>query len=274
MKSKKLLVLIAIVAVVIVIVVVLSAVFSVKSADNVRLVYHSFDGNQMPAPDNGAIGADGVLKLVKGKSLVFLSKTKLLEQINTTYTDWHAYAVVKNFPNIVEIHVVRCTAMLKIYVNGKEVYIDCFGYVMNPPQNGRVIDATSAFKGTDVKVARVGEKLDFSVDENDVRLGYVLEALLATWQCKVEPSNLAALLGDNNVFSFDEGNNLIIKPASGGTIKILSPASNLSPETTLTKRLINAYGVYYNEYADLQSDEWIITVHEDGTITTPNPDKN
>lgn len=267
MKSKKLLVLIAIVAVVIVLIVVLSAVFSVKSADNVRLVYHSFDGKQMLAPDEGAIDADSVFQLVKGKSLVFLSKTKLLNQINTTFTDWHAYAVVKNFPNIVEIHVVRCTAMLKIDVNGKEVYVDCFGYVMNEPENGRVIDVTSAFKGTDVSTLRAGEAIKFSVEENNVRLKYVLEALLATWQCNVEPSDLAALLGDVNVFSFDEDSNMIITPASGGTIKVLSP------QTNLTKRLIDAYGVYYNEYANLQSDEWVITVHEDGRITTPNPDQ-
>lgn len=268
MKSKKLLVLIAIVAVVIVLIVVLSAVFSVKSADNIRLVYHSFDGKQILAPEDGAIDSDSLLKLVKGKSLVFMSKTKLLEQVNTTFTDWHAFAVVKNFPNIVEIHVVKCTAMLKIDVNGKEVYIDCFGYVMKAPQNGRVIDATSAFKGTDVTSMNLGQEIKFSVEANNTRLGYVLEALLATWQCNVETADLAALLGDNNVFSFDDDNNLIITPASGGTIKVLHP------ETNLTKRLIDAYGVYYNEYADLQSDDWVITVHEDGRITTPNPDQN
>lgn len=267
MKSKKLLILIASIAALVVVIVVLSAVFSVKNADNVQLVYHDFDGKEIIAPEGG-IATDDVLKFVKGKSTVFLSKTKLLNQINLEFTDWHAFAVVKNFPNKVYIHLVRCTAMLKIDVNGKEVYIDCFGYVMNPPESGRVIDATSAFKSTDAQNMRVGEEFKFVVEENNARLGCVLEALLATWQCNIEPENLAALLGDANVFSFDDDGTMLIKPSSGGTIRVLSPQKNL------TTRLINAYGVYYNEYANLQDDSWVITVRDDdnGTITTPNPD--
>ncbi|MCH5159789.1 MAG: hypothetical protein J1F66_02945 [Clostridiales bacterium] len=264
MKSKKLLVLIAVIAAVVVVVVVLAAVFAVK---DVVLVYHDFDGTYVAAPNEGGISTEDVSKLAKGKSAIFLSKTKLLDLVNSTYTDWHAFAVVKNFPNTVEIHVVKCTAMLKIDVNGKEVYVDCFGYVMNPPESGRVMDVTSAFKGTDTGTLNVGQKIEFTLQENNARLEYVLKALLATWQCNIEPSDLAALLGDNNVFSFDEDNNLLIKPFTGGTIKVISP------QTNLTNRLIDAYGVYYNEYTDLQNDDWTITVHEDGRITTPNPDR-
>ena len=266
MKIKKLLVLIASIAAVIVIIVILAAVFSIKSTDNIQIVYHKFDGAQTVAPDEGGITSDDVLPLVKGKSAVFLSKIKLLNQINTTFTNWHAYSVEKRFPNVVRIHVVECTAMLKVVVNGKEVFIDCFGYVMKEPENGRVIDATSAFKGTDTKALNYGEEIRFDVEENNVRLKYVLQALLAMWQCKVDVPNLPALLGDNNVFSFDEDNNFLITPSSGGTIKVLSPSTNL------TERLIAAYSVYYNEYADLQDNSWVITVKADGTITTPNPD--
>ena len=264
MKSKKLLVLIASIAAVVVIIVIMAAVFSVSK---IEMVYHDFDGKRIAAPNEGGIAPDDVAKFAKGKSTIFLSKTKLLSQINVAYPEWHAFAVVKNFPNTVEIHLVKCTAMLKIDVNGNEVYIDCFGYVMNAPESGRVVDATSAFKGTDARVQQVGKAFEFDVEENNVRLKCVLEALLATWQCNIEPDNLAALLGDTNVFNFDEDNNLLIKPSSGGTIKVLSPTTNL------TERLIRAYGVYYNEYANLQGDEWTITVHESGTITTPNPDK-
>ena len=264
MKSKKLLVLIASLAAVIVVIVVLASVFAVSQ---VEFVYHDFDGTQTKAPDeNGVVSAD-IAKLAKGKSTIFLSKTKLLNQINTTYTDWHAFAVVKNFPNIVEIHLVKRCAILKIDVNGKEVYIDSFGYVVETPESGRYIDATSAFKGTDAQTLQAGTMFEFVVEENNVRLKCVLEALIATWQCKVDIPDLPAILAEQNVFSFDDDNNLLITPSSGGTIKILSP------ETNLTKRLIDAYGVYYNEYTDLQSDDWTITVHEDGRITTPNPDR-
>ena len=264
MKSKKLLVLIASIAAVIVVIVVLAAVFAVSQ---VELVYHDFDGKQITAPDENGIDSNEIAKLAKGKSTVFLSKIKLLDQINTIYTDWHAFAVVKNFPNNVEIHLVKRTAILKIDVNGKEVYLDSFGYVTNPPDSGRYVDATSAFKGTDAKTLQVGAKFEFSVEENNSRLNFVLEALIATWQCKVDIPNLPAILAEQNVFNFDEDGNLLITPSSGGTIKILAP------EKKLSERLIKAYGVYYNEYSDLQNGDWTITVHGDGRITTPNPDR-
>ena len=264
MKSKKLLILIASIAAVVVFIVIMAAVFAVSK---VELVYHDFDGNRIAAPDEGGIAYEDVEKQARGKSTIFLSKTKLLNQINSTHPEWHAFAVVKNFPNIVEIHLVKRTAILKIDVSGKEVYIDNFGYVVSEPENGRVIDATSAFNLTDAKTQEPGKKFEFAVEENNGRLQCILEALVATWQCKVDIPNLPVILADKDVFLFDEDGAMLIKPSSGGTIRILAP------ETNLTQRLINAYGVYFNEYANLQGDEWIITVHESGTITTPNPDK-
>ena len=267
MKSKKLLVLIASIAAVVVFIVILAAVFAVGE---VNLVYHGFDGGQIGSPEEGGIASDSILKLAKGKSTIFLSKNKLLSQINTNYTDWHAFAVVKNFPNKVEIHLVKRTAILKIDVNGQEVYIDSFGYVTNKPEDGgRYIDVTSAFNGksTDAKVMQPGQQFEFSVAENNARLKCVLEALVATWRCMVEIPDLPAILAEQNAFSFADDGAMLITPSSGGTIKVLAP------ETNLTERLIKSYGVYYNEYSNIQSSDWTITVHEGGNITTPNPDK-
>ena len=265
MKSKKLLILIASVAAAVVVIVLLAGLFSISGTP--KLVYHDFSGKETAAPAEGGIAPDDIAEFINGKSAVFLSKTKLLEQINTTFLDWHAYAVKKYFPNVIEVHLTKRIALLKLDVSGKEVYIDCFGYVMNAPSSGRVVDATSAFKSTDAKKQQLGAPFKFAVEDNDAKLQYVIQALLATWQCKVETEDLAALLGYDNVFNFDEDGTMLITPRSGGTIRILSPAVNL------TERLIHAYGVYYNEYANLQSDDWVITVQENGTITTPDPDR-
>lgn len=267
MKSKKLLILIASIAAVVVVICILAAVFSIKKADNIQLVYHDFSGERIATP-KGGIAADDVFTFAKGKSAIFLSKNKLLNQMNTTYTHWHAFAIVKNFPNNLEIHLVERTAILKIDVSGKEVYIDSFGYVVNPPDGGRYIDATSAFKSTtEAKSQQVGARFEFAVEENNVRLNYILEALLATWQCNVDIEDFPAILSENNVFAFDDDGAMLIRPSSGGTIKILSPA------TDLTNHLIKAYGVYYNEFANVQDESWVITVKADGTVTTPNPNK-
>ena len=98
-------------------------------------------------------------------------------------------------------------------------------------------------------------------------MNYVLEALIATWRCYVEIPDLPAILAEQNLFAFDEDGNMLITPSAGGTIKVMSPSTNL------TKRLIKAFGVYYNEYTDLKSDDWVITVRKDGKVTTPDPDK-
>lgn len=269
MKSKKLIVLIASIAAAVVVIVLLASLFTVNGTPVLTYYDVDDDGNniEISAPAQGGIVPNDVLEIIKGKNAIFLSKEKLLNKINTTYLDWHAFEVTKYFPNVIQIHLTKRVAMLKVDVNGKEVYIDKFGYVMNAPESAQVIDATTAFKGTDAKNQQLGTAFKFAVEENNVKLNYVIEALIATWRCRVDMQDLPVLLGYDNVFHFDEDGSMLITPVSGGTIKILSPATNL------TERLIDAYSVYYNESSNLQGNDWVITVQEDGTITTPDPDK-
>lgn len=256
MKSKKLLVSIAIVAVVIVVIVVMAAAFSVEQ---VVTTYHAFDGSLIAVPADG-VAKDDIQSLAKGKSIVFLSKSKLIEQFNAEHPDWHAFAVVKNFPNIVEIHLVKRTAILKVDVSGGFVYVDSFGYVTNAPSEGSVVDVSSAFTNRDATNVKVGEVFRFETEENNARLQYILQSILATWQCYVEIADMPEILGSENIFTFDQDGNLLITPRAGGTIKIISP------ETNLTKRLIAAYGVYYNEKIDMTNG--LITVQENGSISS------
>ena len=258
MKGKKLLILLASIAVVIVFIVIMIAVFSVKS---VNLVYHNFDGSNAAIP-NDALPADDILSMCKGKSVVFLSKSKLLSQINQAHPQWHAFAVIKNFPNALEIHLVRPQAIIQLDVGGDMLYLDSFGFVTAAPAEGAVIDITSAFDNRDAAVKTPGQKFEFVLAENNQRLECIINAVLATWQCKVDVADLSQILGKENVFTYNADGDLLIHPSLGGTIRIVSP------ETDLADRLIKAYGVYYNTTLNLQSDEWTITVHKNGRITT------
>ena len=253
MKSKRLLISLTVVALVVVIIVVLAALLTVKV---VHPVYHGFDGTQIEAPSDGW-AKDEIEANYKGKSIVFLSKTNLMSELNQKNHLWHAFAVVKQFPNIIEIHFVRMSS-------GGMVYIDCFGYVMDKPEQDSVIDITSAFKSTDVEQNVVGQPLVFQSPESNNRLSYVLEAIEATWQCMVEVSDMTQVLGENSVFQFDEDGNLIVMPTLKGKIVVHSP------ETDLGTRLIKAYSVYYNEWVRLQDDSITITVYKNGRITTPS----
>ena len=259
MKSKKLLISLAAVALVIVFIVVMIAVFAVKT---VEPQYHDFAGNPIAAPTDGTgIIPDDVLSLIKGKSTVFLSETDLISKINQTYGNWHAFAVVKKFPNIVVVHFAERTTIAKINIGGHEYFIDSFGYVVNESAD-TCVDITSAFDSFDTQQCAENFPLIFHDEENNIRLKCVLDAILAVWRCKVEVSNIPQILGEQNVFKFDDGN-MIIKMPKGVEIRVIAPESNLSD------RLIQAYSVYYNNTQNLRDGD-VIIVHKNGSITSPD----
>ncbi len=263
MKSKKLLISLLAVAMVVVVIVVLAAVLTVK---NVYIVYHGFDGTEIGLPDEG-IAENEVSSAYKGKSIVFLSKTRVMEEMNEKYNEWHAFAIVKQFPNVVEIHVVGRVAVAKFSAGGNIVYVDSFGYPASAPADGDVIDISSAFSGQslDIKSNTPALPFQFQSEISNTRLGYTLQSILATWQCMVEISDMQQVLGTGgNVFTFNESGDLVISPKTGGRIVVQSP------ETDLSARLIKAYGVYYNKQVNLQNDDYTITVHKNGKITTPS----
>ena len=270
MKNKKLLVSLAIVAAIVVFIVIMVAVFSVKDG---YFVYHKFDGGLTQAPEGG-VPAEVIEKVAKGKSTIFVSKTKLLSQINETlkaeYPEWYAFAVVKNFPNVLEIHLVKRTAIakLKLAETAEYIYIDSFGCQVNEIPQYDCIDITAAFKATDKATEQPDDgTFKFASAESNMRLGYVLQAIMATWQCNVEIEEMNVVLNANKPFEFDDNGSLLVHPSQGGTIELQSP------DTDLARRLQKAYGVYYNSSVDLQSDEWVITVYKNGRIKTPDPNK-
>lgn len=259
-KSKKLLIALTVVAVVVVIIVVLATVLTIQ---NVVPVYHGFDGAQISGSDDGVVPED-ILNECKGKSIVFLSKTNLMSTVNEKFTEWHAFAVVKHFPNVVEIHFIRRTAVAKFISAGAYIYIDCFGYPTQKPEEDKVIDISSAFNATDLRVNTPGQAVEFQSDESNARLSYVLGAIEATWQCMVEVSEMKQVLDEQSAFSFDADGNLVIQPKLKGKIVVQSP------DVDLSMRLIKAYSVYYNDKVNLQDDDYTITVYKNGRITTPS----
>lgn len=259
MKSKKLLISLAIVAVFIVIVVILASVLTVKQ---VKLVYHDFSGKQIQAPQDGGIAPSDVLNFAKGKSIVFLNKTNLMEKLNDNFGEWHAFAVVKEMPSMLVVHIVRREAIAKIKSVDGDIYVDSFGCRANPTENS-VIDITSAFStSTTFSQNEVGKELVFADGKNNDRLDRVIEATLAIWQCNVDIEDMTAVLGESNVFGFDGDDNMLITPKMGGTIKVQSPDVNL------TERLIKGFSVYYNDKQNLHDDNYTVVIQKNGNITT------
>ena len=269
MKSKKLLVSLAIIAVVVVIIVVMASVFSVR---HVSLRYHTFNGD-LVAVTGGDIPEEVIEKIAKGKSTVFLSKTSFLSQVNVelranpSYSQWHAFAVVKGFPNKLEIHLVKRTAIARLTLPTGDIYLDSFGCKVNEVPEYDCIDITSAFSVTEPAAEQPKDGTFLFADEkSNQQLSCVLEAILATWQCYVEIDEMNIVLDATRAFEFEDGN-MIIRPRLGGKIVIMSP------ETDLTARLQKAYAVYYNSNVNLQDDDWVITVLKNGRIRTPDPNK-
>lgn len=263
LKSKKLIILISVLVAVVAIIVILASVFSVRE---VSPVYYNFYGSKI-VPTECAPTADDVLKYAKGKSILFLSKDKLLEQLNTEFPEWHAFAVVMDFPYIVNVHFVERKGAVKIDIGGNFVYVDNLGYVLATKPEYDCIDISSAFEHRDISQNEVGKPLKFVEEANNSRFKIILEAINATWRCKIELEDMSAILGKDNVFTFDESGSLIIHTRAKAQIKVVEPSTNL------TDRLLSAYSVYYNEKLNLQQDSVEITVTKDGRIITPNTNK-
>ncbi len=259
-KSKKLLTLIIVVAVLVVIIVVFSSVFAVRQ---ILPVYHSFDGGQMSSVKD-APTANDVLQFTKGQSILFLSKEKVVDQLNEAYPEWHAIGIVKSFPNILEVHFVRRVAVVRVKIGGADVFLDSFGFVVDAPNDGGVrLNITTAFEEPVLATTNVkGQKLEFSSEKNNLRLKYVLESMMALWQCKADIQNIPTILGKtDNVFTFDEKDTMTITTGVGAKIRIMDPS------TTLTDKLINAFSVYCDSSYDLQKTGVIIKVYPDGKVT-------
>lgn len=262
LKSKKLIILIAVLVAVVAIIVILASVFSVRK---VTPIIHDFSGNKILNPED-APTEDDVLQLSKGKNILFMSKDKLLTELNAKFPEWHAFAVVKNFPDIIDVHFVRRQAAVKIDIGGNMVYVDSFGYVVEQPAEGTCIDISSVFDHRDATV-ELGKPLKFVDAANNARLSIVLEAIIASWRCNIELNDMPIILGEENVFTFDENGNLIVHTRAEAQIKVIEPS------TDLTNRLLSAYSVYYNDKLNLQQKGVVITVDKKGNIITPNTNK-
>ena len=256
MKSKRVLVFISIVAVVLVIMIALSAVFAIKDA---WVVFHRFDGTTISVPQNAPTIQD-VLDVTEGKNVIFLSKTETLKQLQTD--NWHAVAVVKTFPNKITVHFIERALAVKIVVSGQDIYIDSKGNVMPKQDDATCIDVSSAFDLLDVASQEVNQPLLFNSEVNNARLKQILQVVLTVWRCNVELPDITAVLGSTNVFSF-QNDNLVINMPSGAKLVVNSPEKNLED------RLLQAFSVYFNaNNKNLQQNGVIITVREDGKITT------
>ena len=262
-KSKKLIILISVLVVVIAIIVIMASVFAVRK---VSLTFHNFDGSQALPGDDAPI-ADEVLKLCKGKSIFFMSKSKLINDLHSKYPEWHVYDIIKSFPNGITVHFVKREVACKLDIGGNTVYVDTYGYVVPTSNDYTCLDVSSAFEHRDVSVNEVGRTLQFADPANNSRLTVVLNAISATWRCYVELDEMPVVLGTADVFTFDKDGSFVINTGSGAKIKIVEPSVDLA------EHLFAAYSVYYNEKFNLQQGDVVITVEKDGKIITPNTDK-
>lgn len=256
MKSKRLLIFIAVVAIVLVVMIVLSAVFSVKEA---WVVFHRFDGTTISVPTEGAPTIDDVLKQAEGKNIIFLSKSETLKNLQTD--NWHAISVVKSFPNKITVHYIERALAAKIVVNGQDVYIDSMGNVIDKLAEAECVDISSAFDLLDVASQETNQPLVFTSDANNSRLQQILQAILAVWRCNVELPDVGQVIGEKEVFTY-QNDKLVITMPSGAKLVVNAPQKDLQ------ERLLKAFSVYFNASKNLQQSGVIITVREDGKITT------
>jgi len=258
-KSKKIIISLAVVAVFIAVIIIMATVFAVKE---VTLIPHKFSGIEEVPKDSPS--PNDILKFTKGKSILFMSKDKVLDKLNAAYPDWHFFYIVKDFPNIINVHYIKRVAVVKLDISGNEVYLDSYGYVTEKPEGWDCINISSAFEHRDVTASERGKEFKFVDENNNKSLKIILEAIIASWRCKIEWEDMTTVLGMTDVFKFDSDGSLLINTVAGATIKVKTPEKNL------TSRMIDAYSAYFNDKQNLQQEGVVLIVESNGNIIMPN----
>ncbi|MCM1042967.1 MAG: hypothetical protein NC350_02015 [Corallococcus sp.] len=255
MKNKKILTLAIIVAVIVILIVVFVSVFTVKS---VNLVYHSENGGEIASPVDAPV-PDDILKSFKGKNIMFLSKSAVLDKINKDYPEYHALDVVRKFPSHLEVHFVKRQPVFCIN-SANKIFIDSFGYVMFASDN-TVINIENAFVNPGaIEQQIIGSKLVFSNAENNAKMEMMLTAVSAVWQLNYAFDDIPSIIAS---FEFGEQMSTMTIVTSADAKIIVS-----KPDSNLEERLHKGFGVYYNQIKDLAKPNVEITVLPNGQVIT------
>ena len=262
MKNKKLLLIVlAVVVGLVAIVAILAACFSVHSVD---VVFFNADGSSYIIPDaeSGAPSSNDVMKIVGGKSVFGLSKNNLMTELNTRYHSFVAVAVRISFPDKVTVAFVPAEVCAKLSTVTKEViYIDRLGNIVEHKEGTDAVDISSAFRTQNISDLTVGKPLVFNNAVDNARLKQVLTAVDAMWRCYLDYKDMPAILGDSNVFGYNDGD-LTITVKNTATIIIKSPDSG----TDLGERVIRGLSVYFKSDDNMQTSGTVIIVAADGSV--------
>lgn len=255
MKNKRLVIWLIVLAVVVAVVILTASILTVKK---VTMVYHNYDGS-VTIHTSGAPTDKDVLELCKHSNIVTLSKTKLTEKINASFTEYNVVSVVKHFPNKLEVHVVGRVPVFTLTVGLNTYSLDSIGYVIDKPATD-LLDVSSAFEaGCEVKQAEIGKKLTFTAEKYNQRLDAILETVNTLWRCEVEMENIVGVLGKTDVFKFD-GDSMTVSTLSGAKIVVVNAT------TDVAERVYKAFSAYYNNPTELQQAGVVITVDEQGNV--------
>lgn len=256
MRTRRIIILIVVVAVIALIAVLFATVFSVR---NVYVACYDQEGNAITVSVDMDI-ASAVLAEYQGSSIMTLSKDDVLDWINDNYSQLHALAVVKEFPNTLVVHLVEREAVYSIEVGATTVQIDSFGYVVETTEiDYTLLDISSAFD-VPTSVCEVGKMLQFDDETNDARLAYIITTVNTIWQLQYNYSDVAWLV---DVIKFSSDNSVMTITTGSGAIIVV-----YAPQTDLNSRLIDAFSVYANDTLNLQVEGAVISVLESGDIRT------
>lgn len=257
MKNKKLLITLAIVVAVAVVLILLFTLFNIST---VNFVYYSSDNKAIATPADAPTTQE-LLSVYRGKSILLTSSNTLANLFNTNFTDFHAFEIIRSFPNSITIHIVRRTAAISITYGSQTVYLDVYGYVVPNAPEYETLDVTEAFiTSLSSATFEAGKKLQFESQTDNNRLSMVLQTVNAIWMLKYGYSDVASILSG---ITFNEvANQMLLQTSAGATIKVEQPDQNLY------QRLIDAFSVYFNESLDLQKPGVVITVTSQGKIIT------
>lgn len=230
MKTKRLVIIFSVLTILVLIIVLGSTIFTVQKAE---FVFKNELNQNIPVPDRFAnLSATQLIESVTGKSIFFVSESKLIETIEKKYPYLNVLSIERVFPDNLILHCIERVPVLLVEKNGTKYALDSEGFVVSTMiTNIGLIEldgASNAFSSLEVgSFAKVNP-------QDEWKLNVVLDVLAQLWQLTYDTPEFGMVI-NNIVF---DGTDLKLATVTGSVIT-LTDCVNLTQE-----KLLCGYGAW------------------------------
>lgn len=226
MTKKRLLIIFCILILIVAIVVLNSTVFTLQKA-NVIFVTYDADTKAtlyVDAPEKYAkLSSEKLIQKFKGKNLLFLSESELVDAISLEYPDLQVIAAKRIFPDCIDIYLTQREPVAYFEKDGYYYLVDSDMYVLERSssaiygENYVYLDVSQYLTANQV----IGTLTSFV--DSDEKAFILSEAFSAIWRTKYENVEMHNFVEKIGFSAYNGVDNVVMQTKTGANIWIVNP---------------------------------------------------